>query len=58
MPNTLARSWKNAEYSCSTGKKKSKVMPMLNRCFRPGWLDGMRMKRLPRGYAISRHVMS
>jgi hypothetical protein len=54
----LARSWKNAAYSFSIGNKNIKVTAMLNPCFNAGWLDGMRMKRLPSGYAINKHVMS
>jgi hypothetical protein len=33
-------------------------MAMLNACFRPGWLDGMRTKTEPSGYESRKHAMS
>lgn len=54
----LASSWKKPARSLKTGKKKTKATAMLNRCRSAGCEDGMRTKMLPRGYAISKHVIS
>ena len=54
----LASNWKYAEYICKTGKKNAMLTPMLNRCLRLGLLEGIRMNRLPSGYATNRQAMS
>jgi len=54
----LARSWKKAEYIAKAGKKNNTATAILNKCLNSGWVDGMRTKTLPRGYAIMRHEIS
>jgi len=58
VPKILAKSWTTPNGTRRTGIKKKIETMTLNICLRVGWDVGIRMKRLPRGYAIRKQEMS